>query len=261
MRLELPGRLRRAAEAFVEVASSIDPVDPVPMTPEWTTADLVAHVAIEARRYRRELEGDSDWSASGGDIAETNRRALAAEPDRDVPAALERMQRDVGRYADLLAARDLDEPSHHLDGGLVLAPRHAAGLLLGELVLHRRDLAQVDGGDLSIDREDALVVATGAVHTIPGMIDTAAAAGRRAAIELRLRGGATHGITLLDGTASVTPGRLARRDAVLSVDPVGFLLLSYGRRGQLATIVRGHVVVWGRRLHRALLLDRVVHRP
>lgn len=257
----LPQRLRGAASAFVDIARGAPPTERVRATPEWTAADLVTHVAIEARRYRRELEGDSDWSESGGHIPETNRRALAEEPSRDIAAACDRIEREVDAYATLLSERDLDEPSHHLDGGLLLAPRHAAGLLLGELVLHGRDLAQLIGAETAVDRSDALLILAGAMHTIPGMVNADAAKGRTAAIEVRVRGQRTYGITVADGEASVAEGRLARRDAVLSVDPVGFLLVSYGRRSQLATAVRGHVLAWGRRLDRAFVLDRILYRP
>ena len=254
-------RLLEAAARFTTVASSADPTVPVPATPAWRVADLVTHVAIECNRYRRELEGDSDWSESGADIAETNRRALAATASRDVDVALDGLGRDLTAYVDLLGARPPDVPSHHLDGGLLLAPRHAAGLLLGELVVHGRDIAEAGNRPTGVDRQDALNIVTGALHAIPGMLDRRAARGHTATVEVRLRGDGTHAIQLVDGTATVTAGTAARRDAVLSVDPVGFLLLSYGRRGRLATILRGHLLAWGRRPDRALLLDRLVHRP
>lgn len=250
--------LRRAAAGFVTSARAADPDRPVKATPGWCGADLVSHVAIECDRYRRELEGDSDWSPHGTDIPATNRRALAARSDREVERAAASIVADVERYASLLAERDPDTPSHHLDGGLLLAPRHAAGVLLGELVVHRHDLDAA----APIEREDAVAIVSGALHTMPGMLDADAARGLTATVEFRVRGAGTHTVHVADGRATTTDGPASgRRDAVLSVDPVGFLLLSYGRRGQLATVLRGQVLAWGRRLDKAFAFDRVFTRP
>lgn len=259
--MQLGDALRRAANELAVTARSADPTRRPKSTPEWTAADVVAHVAIEARRYRRELEGDSEWSASGGDIPETNRRALAAHTERDLSVDAASVVADVDRYVELLEQRDPDTPSHHLDGGLVLAPKHAAGLLLGELTLHRRDLARAMGEKVEVRRDDAHVIVNGAMRTLPGMLIEDRARGQHATIEVRVRGGDTCTVIVDDGTARVIDGRASTRDAVISADPLGFLLLSYGRRGQVATLVRGHVLAWGRRLDKAAALDRLFHRP
>ena len=261
MAVDIREALTKAAEDFSEVARWVrDPNERVKATPEWTVADLVAHVAIESDRYRRELEGESDWAASVTEIAAANRAALTAHEERDVDLSLDWMGANVRAYVDRLSERELDVPSHHLDGGLHLTPRQGGGVLLGELVVHRRDLARALGRDAGVAREEAALVLDGALATLPAMVDRDAARGHVGVYELRVRRHATYTLQVDGEQVTVTPGRAARRDVVLSVDPVTFLLVSYGRRGNLRAAISGGVLAWGRRPDRIFALDRLFHR-
>ena len=213
-------------------------------------------MAIEADRYRREIEGDFDWSPAADMIADTNRRALAAHPDRDIGRNLDWLADSVHRYAEGLSRRDPDQPSHHLDAGLVLAPRHAAGLLLGELLVHRRDLDP----HAPIDPAHAALVMEGAIHAMPGMVDKAAAEDFTGTFELRLRGHGRYALRVDHGAVEVDGASAPRRDATISADPVAFLLLSYGRLNPVRAAVTLKAVTWGRRPDKAFALDRIFHK-
>ena len=240
------GRVVRAVPA---------PTRSVPSTPGWTVADVVTHLAVETDRYRRELEGDSDWADDPRDIARVNRDALVQNGDRDIEANLRRVRDNVERYVEALRNRDLDEPSHHLDGGLLLTPRQGAGVLLGELAVHRWDIAKATGQRATISRQEALLILDGILHTLPAMVDREAARDHVGTYEIRVRRAGSYSIRIERGTASVTPNRTERPDAVMSVDPVGFVLASYGRQGPIRTALRLQAFVWGRRPHRAFAMD------
>lgn len=139
-------RLHRALAGLRAVAAPGEATRPVPATPGWSVADVVAHLAIETDRYARELEGTGDWSASPAAIAETNRRELERFTERDLDQLHGTIAENVERYAGRLREIDLDQPTHGLDAGVVIAPRHAAGVLLGELVVHGHDIAAATGG-------------------------------------------------------------------------------------------------------------------
>ena len=258
---DIGAALSGAAVAFAAVARSAqDTTVRVRATPEWTAADLIVHMAIEANRYRREIEGHGEWSNRVTDIAETNRRELERHRDRDVERALTWLTESVTRYVECLGERDLDARTHGFDGGYVMRPRHAAGILLGELVVHRRDLAEATGASTTISKDEAALILDGAFHTLPAMVDREKARGHTGTYEMRVRNYGRYTIRIDDGDVVVDDGRVGKPDAVMSLDPVGFLLLSYGRQGILKTLLRGQTIAWGRGALRAAAMDRMFHR-
>jgi uncharacterized protein (TIGR03083 family) len=249
--------LQEAAAGFATTARAApDPTRRVKATPEWTVADLVAHVAIECDRYRRAIEGEGEWSDDVTLIHETNRKALAAHTERDVDRNLTWLQESVGRYVAALERRDLDDPSHGFDGGLVITPRQGAGVLLGELLVHRHDLDR----QTPMTRDDAALIIDGILHALPVMLDTEKAGDHRGTYEIRVRGYDRYTIRVENGTATTTTGAATGPDAVISSEPVTFVLTSYGRRNQIVAALTGKAVAFGRRPWRALALDRLFHR-
>jgi uncharacterized protein (TIGR03083 family) len=246
-----------AATRFVELARRApDPAAPVPATPGWTVADLVGHVAIETDRYAGEVEGCGEWSASAADIGATNARCLAQLDTRDVAVLTERIRTRVSDYVAVLASRDLDLRSHGFDGGLLLTSRQGAGVLLGELTIHGRDLAAATGRRAPLAAATASLVLDGVIAAMPAMLDPAGAAGVTLSVEIRVRGAGRRRLRLADGTLEVDGPRHGAPDVVISAKPVPFLLLSYGRIGRARALLGGNIV-WGRHPHRAFLLDRL----
>ena len=257
---EIGSRFDRALATLGEIAPVADPRAPVPGTPGWSVGDVFAHLAIESDRYVSEVEGRGTWSASIAGIPDTNRRELAEFEERDPTTLLDAVRRNVDRYVSLLGQRDLDDVSHGLDAELRLTPRHAAGVLLGEVVVHGHDLAQATGRRASVLAADAAFIIDGTWRVLPASLDARRAANARASVEVRLRGQQTLHAVIRDGVASIDPPR-ERPDAVVSADPVAFMLLMYGRSSQLRAMVRLKVVAWGRRPDRALMLQRLFVRP
>ncbi len=251
--------LRAAATRFIDLARDApDPAAPVAATPGWTVADLVGHVAIETDRYAREVEGCGEWSTSGADIRATNARCLAQLDTRDLAVLTERIRRRVGDYVAALASRDLDVRSHGFDGGLVLTSRQGAEVLLGELTIHGRDLAAATGLRAPVAAATASLVLDGVFAAMPAMLDPARAAGVTLSVEIRIRGAGRRRLRFADGTLEVDGWRHGAPEVVVSARPVPLLLLSYGRVGRARALLGG-TIVWGRRPHRAFLLDRLFH--
>lgn len=63
---------------------------------------------------------------------------------------------------------------------------------------------------------------------------------------IAVRGGPRWAVRFRDGTASIEQPQ-GRIDCRLSVDPVAFLLVAYGRVSQWGPITRGQLLAWGRR--------------
>ena len=248
------------ALATLEALDDADPNLSVKPTPAWSVGDVFAHLAIESDRYARELEGSGTWSSSADAIAETNRRELDGFEGRDPQQLVMTIRRNVARYLSSLDERDLDEIGHGLDAGLRVAFRHGAGVLLGELVLHGHDLAAAVQRPATIRAEDAAFIVDGAWRVLPAFLDMRRANGFNGAFEVRLRGYQTLRVRVEDCRATAGAAG-ARPDAVISADPVAFLLTMYGRRSQLQAVLRLHMVAWGWRPHRAFMLRRLFIQP
>ena len=82
---------------------------------------------------------------------------------------------------------------------------------------------------------------------LPRYVDQAAAVGLTATYEVRLRGGPSFQVRFDRGTATVGPPDPGAADCRLTVDPVTFLLVVYGRRSQWSGILRGQLRARGRR--------------
>ena len=79
--------------------------------------------------------------------------------------------------------------------------------------------------------------------------DPAAVARESMSYELSFRGGGPAVVVRVgDGELAVEPMISGTPvDCRISADPVAFLLVAYGRIGQLKPILRGQLLAWGRR--------------
>lgn len=64
---------------------------------------------------------------------------------------------------------------------------------------------------------------------------------------IRLWGGGAFGVTLADGAVTVDERPPAGPDCTISIEPVTFLLMALGRQGQVSPILRGRILVRGRK--------------
>jgi hypothetical protein len=134
---------------------------------------------------------------------------------------------------------------------------------LGELLVHGWDIATTLGRPWAIGRDEANIVARGVLPVLPMVVDPAAAAGVSLAYELSLRGGGPRVlIRVQTGASRSSQSSRGRRPICrISADPAAFLLVSYGRVGQLGPILRGQLIAWGRRPWAALRLNSFIRNP
>ena len=71
--------------------------------------------------------------------------------------------------------------------------------------------------------------------------------GLTARYAIRLWGGERFGVTLDDGAVSVEAQPSARPDCTIHIEPVTFLLMALGRRGQGSALTQGRILVTGRK--------------
>jgi uncharacterized protein (TIGR03083 family) len=207
----------------------------------WSVAEEGAHLVTLARRYRRMLGAPEPFPPS---VAGQNAAELASLPERRPAVLADLLADDV---ADLLAALgdDGDRPvpyfaAEHTAAGM-------AGILLGELLLHGLDLARAVSRPWPITRDQAVAVTRGVLPVLPWFVDARAVARATGRYHLHVRGGDDWSIVVRDGAAVIDRQRPRRADLHVSVDPMTFVLTSYGLLPSWRAVVRGGVFAWGRK--------------
>ena len=123
--------------------------------------------------------------------------------------------------------------------------------VLNELTVHGRDIAVAEGVPWPIDRSHANLIVNGflfpALASLGGSMLSAEGARARAVLEVRVRGGGRAWFRLEAGDLTITTSPQGPVDCYLSVDPVAFLLVAWGRTSQWGPIARGQLLAWGRK--------------
>lgn len=258
---ELSGALRSAAGRTAAVIRAAgEPGARVPGL-EWTTAETAAHVVNEFGDYAAYAQGrkkvaDGDRSVSPARRnAAANAAQLRADPDRDLGSLADRVGPAVEEFLAVPARDDRVLVSN----GVRMTWPTMMSALLGELLVHGRDIARASRQPWRIDRAEALHVIAGVMAMIPDYLDRERAAGVTASFELRLRGGPRYLISVADQRAVVSDG--GRADCWISTDPVAFLLVGFGRVGQWGQIARGGMLAGGRKPWLATTFGSLITGP
>jgi uncharacterized protein (TIGR03083 family) len=262
--------LREAAGRAAALLRTVqDPSREVPGL-TWNVGETAAHMVADLELYtglitgERETGGQLDGetaeaispsqvtvTANAVQLAEFTERDLARLADRLVPAA--------DAFVAAAAGRPADATLVGTNGVRMTMPMMTA-TLLGELLIHGLDIARAGNVPWPITREDALLVIAGVMAMVPDYIDRAEAAGRHINYELRFRGGPHYRLTIDDGTATVgEPGGPV--DCRIVADPVAFLLVGYGRTGQMGQILRGKILAVGRKPWLGLAFGKLITGP
>jgi SCP-2 sterol transfer family len=152
------------------------------------------------------------------------------------------------------------QPAFTFHGGEKISADLALGILLGELVVHGHDIAGALGQPWPIEPVHAELIMQGITPILPGWLD-GRARGHTARYEVRLRGQGVHRFAFDHGRLRMNPPGPFRPDAVISADPVTFLLVVYKRTSQWPAILTGRLTAWGRRPWLALSFAGRFHQP
>jgi hypothetical protein len=222
----------------------------------WNLAETAAHMVVGLRGYASSVRGTVDvWQRHIPDSAVFAERlagmtasTLEAVPERD-PATLARL---LGEAAtDYLSATsglpaDLPIEAPWYGDGATLPLAAATALLLGEQLIHGRDLAVSLRRPWPITRAQGRLVLPAAKAMLPRAVRPDTTRDLDLTYAIHVRGCDGFSVRILRGTAAVEPlGR--RADCHLSFDPVAFLLVGYGRISPWTAILRGQAVAYGRR--------------
>jgi hypothetical protein len=260
--------LRGAVARSADLWRSIDKPDAPAPGLIWTAAETAAHVVGDLRDYTQALTRHANGymthrnrptESPSALSAKVNARHLEEVPDRNLHTLADMLE--VAADAYLTAAAGAD-PTVEIQtpNGLVIGPATMATLLLGEQIIHGLDISRTARLEWPIDKADAFLVIPGVLSVAPQYLRPQRAAGAGISFELRMRGGPSYRLAVADGAAVVTAAG-ERADCVIAADPVAFLLLGYGRIGQLSPVLRGQLRPGGRKPWLAMRFGRLLYSP
>ena len=243
---ELWDRLHQAQRRFAALLSVTPSQTPVPGS-DWNAGQVAAHVLTVLRRYtERDLTSTVGLSRDGAGVAVQNAAELAALEATTTPEVLDQIWQQLAAVEEKLPrTMDLNQqfPFH---GGQTMDGAAALGNLIGEFLVHGRDVATAGGRKWKIGGRNAALALTIAVQTAPAYVAPDAPGDLKLAI--RTPETTPWVLDLSDGELTSRPAR--RREPVdvrVLARPEPLLLNLYGRIGIPQATLLGTAVVGGRR--------------
>jgi uncharacterized protein (TIGR03083 family) len=249
---ELLGRTRDAFAGVTETVADLITAIPDPMALAheslWTVRDVAAHLIVAGSVYTDIVQGvpapyqslertylHAEFTRRHADIAETD------------PGKLSRLLVDaIEGFLDATSDSPGDTPViFHGQNPFTVAG--AAGVLLGEQLLHGYDIATAIGRPWPIDPADAELVLAAYAPVFGFVLNPETARGLSAGFGIELRGVGEMTVRFTDGVFALEEAGAAPVDATISADPVAFLMVGTGRLSRYEAIALGLMSVGGDR--------------
>lgn len=226
---------------------------------EWSVAETAAHLAARTGRFAGYLAGSKAPDRPIADIASENEEDIRDRAAHALPEHVEELRSNVRAFVAATRGKLGADPIPWYSG-VTIDVATLTGLLLGELLVHGFDVAGTVGARWPMSASDGRTILRAAVVLAPHYVDPKATRGVSATFRVAARGGPTFRIRVDDGAATVetAPGDA---DCTIRVDPVSFVLVSYGRVSRWRAMATGKLLATGRRPWAALRFDRYFLPP
>ena len=242
--------IQRSGRRLADLLAMVDESDRGVRGLEWTLGELAAHLAARSGRFAAYLSGAAAPEGEIAGIGEENRRDVHERRERPLAAMVEELRSNVSSFVATTHGKLGADPLPWYSG-VTLDVATAAGLLLGELIVHGYDAARSLGRPWPIAGNDARTVIRAMAMLAPWYVDPDATRGDRTKYRVVVRGGPAFRVRVDDGTASIEPAE-GDADCTIRAEPSALVLLSYGRITLWRGVARGRFVPRGRRPWRAL---------
>lgn len=247
-RSDVIAAVHAAADRFISLVQDAPDLSVrVPDSPKWSIIDVFGHVVTVVPRYSKGPRHEGQWAERGDLLDAINADELSELLARD-PAVLAAALRDsISELAKQINEYGDAQPNYRFHGGNQVAADQALGILLGELLIHGRDIAKVLHRPWPISAAMAGMVIDGITPIVPGWVDPRRTGHLTATFELRPRHTAPHIWSFSDGALTTDPVERPRIDVHISGDPTALLLVLYRRESKWRAIATGKLHAWGRR--------------
>lgn len=225
----------------------------------WTVADVAAHLALLFEIYPDIVRGQPSPVTDLDDIPQLSAAFLEAYPERDPTVLADKIEAAWNGYR--TAAREVG-PGQTMTwhGGIQMRVGTLTGIMLGELLVHGYDVARALDRPWDIERDDAVLTLKAIAELLPHYLSEE---GKRAreSFRLNVRGGDPITFRFHGGRLEVNEKDIAPVDCKLSIDPVAFLLVGYGRAGLWPAVFKGQTFAYGRKPWLSLRFQTYVRNP
>ncbi|MFN2389441.1 MAG: maleylpyruvate isomerase N-terminal domain-containing protein [Actinomycetota bacterium] len=236
--------VRAAARRFAGALREVhDPGRPA--IGQWSIGEVAAHTTHIYDLFPRLIEGQLSPVTDLATMDRTWQELLGEDGERDPGALAGRIETAAERF--VAAAEGAEWTSAVPWHGNTRVPVYSlVGILLTEAELHGRDVARAETRPWTIPRSHAVMGIEGLLPLLHHFVDPAGAV-FDAVYELRVRGGSVVYVKVDDGRVDLDEEPQRRVDCRLSVDPVEYLLVGFGRKSRVGPMVTGKLVAWGRK--------------
>jgi uncharacterized protein (TIGR03083 family) len=212
---------------------------------EWSIGEVATHVSHIVGMYPKLVTGGSSPVQNHRAMSGDWQQMLAEDDNRDPTVAADRIEDSFGEFVDVVGPDNwTQEINWH--GGLKVPVYSLPAIVTNETAMHGWDVAQAVAEPWSISREAAQLITLGHLPFLPAFVNEAAIAGMDETFEVRLRGLDPIYFIVKDGTIVIQQEKVTP-DCRISADPVEYLMVGYGRKGQWGPILTGKIVAWGRK--------------
>lgn len=233
---------------------------------KWSVTELAAHVSHAIDGVTAVAQGGGALIGDLASLSTLTEMLVEGESTRELGELASRMDASVAQFLAVMAANPPEDRRVWIVEGIELPLSTITCHVLNELVVHGYDIARAIGVAWPIDRSHAAMIVSGFLFPVLGqlgraVVDQGAAAGKHICFDVRLRGGGRAWLVFDDGDLSVFTSPPGPADCHLSVDPVAFLLVSWGRIDQWPAIGQGKMLSWGRKPWLGLQLRSLLLNP
>jgi hypothetical protein len=237
-----------------------------PALGEWNVADIAVHVSHIFNVLTAAARGSGSVMDDVWDLGTMTKVMVAGESDRDFATIAERIEQGSVEFLSTVQTMAPSESRTWIIGDIEAPISMLLCHVLNEIVMHGYDIATAEKLPWPIERADAALVVHGfllpSLSALGSTMVTDGAKNTTASLDIRVRGGGSAIFRFDRGAFTIEPGPPSGRvDCHLSVDPAGFLMVSWNRKSQWAEIARGHLLTWGLKPWVALKLRGMLKNP
>lgn len=257
---ELWDRVHQAHRRFAALLS-VTPGKTEIKDSEWNVAEVAGHLLTVVRRFsKRDLHTRDGLCERGAEVTLLNDEEIAELGHYSVAEVLDRTWQELDDLEKKLPRNaDLHQRfSYH--GGQQVDTVGALGLVIGEFLLHGRDVARARGKQWKIGSRNAAMAIAGSLQLAPAFVAPDAPGDLK--LVVRTPESNPWVLDLVDGElTSRRAGRGEAADVLVYARTEPLLLNLYGRFGIARATLHGTTIIGGRRPWRLVRLPRTFFVP
>jgi putative sterol carrier protein len=192
---------------------------------------------------------------------------VRSDPERDPKVLADRIEQRANEYFAECADYSPGDLRPWFVEGTRVPVSTLTGHLLNETLMHGYDIARADGRKWRIEPAHAAMVIRHLFVPIlqeldpRALVDGQKAAGLRATYDVGIRAGDHLHFIFDDGRVRVEEPAPRKVDCHISADPVAFVMIFWGRKGQWSAIATGKLMAWGRKPWLGLRFKSLIRHP